>query len=462
MTTLYKSTATEVVTLLKSNEISCTEVLEELRLRIETVDVTLNALPTLCFDRAVSHANKIQAMPVRERGRLCGLPVAIKDLTPVEGVRTTFGSIIHENFIPVQSDQLVNRIEGEGGVIYAKSNTPEFGAGGITFNDVFGITRSPHNTLFASGGSSGGAAAALASGCSWLSHGSDMAGSLRTPAAFCGVSSLRPSPGTIRSDSDVLPFQVLGAEGPMARNIKDLALFADVMRNEGKDEMQQAFESVPAIKLKNAAVAVSENLGVTSVSDEIAQHFHEFVSKLQPYTGKLEERHPVATEAQEAFDIIRAMIFAVVLEDTLARHPGKMKPELVWNIEKGIALESADYRRALRGQGRVVSEAQTFMQEFDVLICPATSIGCVPAEHRFPGHGTGTPIPDYYRWLSIACASTTMALPVITIPVGKLPNNMPFAVQLIGKPWGEARLFQVARQIEEIAGYDSTPVDPMS
>jgi amidase len=246
----------------------------------------------------------------------------------------------------------------------------------------------------------------------------------------------------------------------MARNIRDLALFADLMRNEDGDAMQLAFDSVQAMKLNEAAIAVSENLGVTNVSDEIAEKFWAFVNKLEPHVGKLEEQHPDTSNAQQAFDIIRAMIFAVALEDTLIEHPGKMKPELVWNIEKGIALQSADYRSALRKQGSVVRAAQIFMRDYDVLICPATSVGCVSAGHRYPGHESGTPIADYYRWLSIACISTMMALPVITIPVDKLPNNIPFAVQLIGKPWGEAKLFQMARQIEEIAGYDASPVDP--
>lgn len=150
--------------------------------------------------------------------------MTIKDLMPVAGVRSSSGSRIFENYIPEYSDRLVRQIENCGGVVYAKSNTPEFGTGGITFNDVFGITRSPHNTHFASGGSSGGAAASLAAGSAWLSHGSDMAGSLRTPASFCGVTSLRPSPGKICSDSDFQPFDLLGAQGPMARNIEDLAL----------------------------------------------------------------------------------------------------------------------------------------------------------------------------------------------------------------------------------------------
>ena len=174
MTRLYQLSACEMVTRLKSGDSSVYDALDSLQQRIQQTDSVINALPTLCFDRARQHADKIAALAIEQRGMLCGLPVTIKDLTPVAGVRTSFGSRVYENYIPEHSDRLVHQIEKCGGVIYAKSNTPEFGTGGITFNDVFGITRTPRNTDFASGGSSGGAAASLAAGSAWLSHGSDL------------------------------------------------------------------------------------------------------------------------------------------------------------------------------------------------------------------------------------------------------------------------------------------------
>ena len=349
--------------------------------------------------------------------------MTIKDLLPVAGVRTTFGSRIYENHFPDESDQLVRRIENHGGIVYAKSNTPEFGAGGITFNDVFGVTRSPRNTRFASGGSSGGAAASLASGCAWLSHGSDMAGSLRTPASFCGVTSLRPSPNKIRSDSEFLPWDILSAEGPMARSIEDLGLFADVM-------FAGASASMPMLQAARSPaqprrIAVSRDLGITTVSDRVADNFQHFVDRLAGkswnWNWNIVEGHPDLSGVHDCFDVLRAQCYAVNLEQTLAEHPGVMKPEVVWNIKAGLALNAEKIRKAIRTQGQIINRAATYMRDVDLLICPATSVLSVPADLRYPGCDGENPLPEpeaeYYRWLAIAYATTVTALPVITLPI---------------------------------------------
>ena len=228
-----------------------------------------------CFDRAREQARRLAELPVGERGLLRGLPVPIKDLNPVAGVRTTFGSRAYEAFVPAESDQVVQTLERNGALVYAKSNTPEFGTGGNTFNDVFGATRNPHDLRLSAGGSSGGAAAALASGTAWLAQGSDMAGSLRTPASFCGVTSLRPSPGLIASSPNVLPFQVLAQEGPMARTVSDLALFTDAMRGPGpgaglcKPLPGWTFRAAAARPEAPARIAFSTSLGVADTTPEV-------------------------------------------------------------------------------------------------------------------------------------------------------------------------------------------------
>ncbi len=457
MTDLYQLSAREVVAKLKSGDVSIVDTLGSLQQRFKSVDPLVNALPTVCFERARKNAAVLQALPVAERGILCGLPVTIKDLTPVDGVRTTFGSALYKDHIPDESDQLVKRIEHGGGVVYAKSNTPEFGTGGITFNDVFDTTRSPHNLQMASGGSSGGAAASLASGSAWLSHGSDMAGSLRTPAAFCGVTSLRPSPGTIPADSLYLPFDVLGAEGPMARDIQDLGLFADVMRSHSNVSLQAAAEQ----GTKPIRVAVSTDLGIASISDEVLAVFNLFIGKLASDGIALEQNHPDLTDVHDSFDVLRAQCYAVGLEAMRHDHPGIMKPEVEWNIEQGISLTSEQIRRALRSQGQLVHRAVNFMRDYDLLICPATSVASVPVDLRYPGSDTGVPVADYYRWLAIAYATTMTSLPIITLPCGQLDNGIPVGIQLVGKPGDEANLFRYARAIEELVGRSALPIDPI-
>lgn len=461
MTELTHYSATQLLNSLRDGSVSIADALDALRQRMEVVDGVINALPTHCFDKAYERAGQLQSLPVEDRGVLCGMPVTIKDLTPVAGVRTTFGSKLFENHIPPVSDQLVQRIEQRGGVVYAKSNTPEFGAGGITFNDVLGKTRSPHNIACASGGSSGGAAASLASGTAWLSHGSDMAGSLRTPASFCGVCSLRPSPGTIRSDSEFLPYQVLGAEGPMARTIADLALFADAMRCDNDHSMQAALASKNSRSLSDYKVAFSSDLGITSVSHDVSEAFEHFKVSLSRQVAHCKDAHPDLTNVHDAFDVLRANIFAIGLESALKANPNVMKPEVIWNVRQGLELDSSQIRQAMRQQGKLVNTAAKFMQNIDVLICPAVSVMSVPADERYPGADSGVPIPEYYRWLAIAYATTMTTLPIITLPINHQPDGMPFAIQLVGKPWGEAALLQVANAIESMVEFKTTPVSPM-
>lgn len=460
MSELFELSACNVVSKLNSGEISIQDTLDALKKRIEAVDDKVNALPTRCFERAAKHAELLQSKPAVERGRLGGLPVTIKDLTDVAGVRTTHGSKVFVDNIAQRSNQLVTRIEKNGGVVYAKSNTPEFGAGGITFNDVFGITRCPHDLSKTSAGSSGGAAASLASGTAWLSHGSDMAGSLRTPAAFCGVTSLRPSPGTMRSDSIHLPYDVLGSDGPMARDIADLALFADAMRNEGDDAMQLAIQSDQGKPLKQLSIAVSTDLGITTVADDVAELFQGFVDKHLSECEHITKKVPDLADVHETFDALRAQFYATAIEPFLEENREVIKPEVVWNADQGVALTSLQLRNALRGQGRIVNGAARFMEEVDVLICPATSLTSVSAEVRYPGEHDGVALPDYYRWLAIAYATTMTTLPIITLPAGSTKTGLPFGVQLVGKPWGEAALFQTAQQIERRVGRSNKPVNP--
>ena len=230
---LWRLSAVEAVSLLKKKEISPLDLIEASARRIAEVEPAVNALPTLCLDRARDHAKRIMSGAAceasGEAGWLAGLPVSIKDLTDVAGVRTTYGSPLFADHVPAKSHPLVERIERKGGVVVAKSNTPEFGAGGSTFNEVFGRTRNPWNTSLTCGGSTGGGAVSLATGEVWLAHGSDHGGSLRRPGTYCSVVGLRPSPGRVTRGTSNNLWAPLSVQGPMARNVADLALFLDTM-----------------------------------------------------------------------------------------------------------------------------------------------------------------------------------------------------------------------------------------
>ena len=463
---LIRQSACEVVAALTAGDLSPHEALDAVQVRVEAVDHIVNALPTRCFDRARERADQLMEVPPAERGLLAGLPVPIKDLTQVTGVRTTYGSRLREDFVPKESDVIVETLEAQGAAVYAKSNTPEFGAGGNTFNDVFGATRNPHDLRLTAGGSSGGAAAAVATGMAWLAHGSDLAGSLRTPASFCGVTSLRPSPGRIANGPSVVPFLVHSQQGPMARDIGDLALFADAMVGEspraglGKPPPQQSFRSAAAAPLPPARVAYSVDLGVTETAPEVAEVCSRAVHALESDGIAVVADHPDLSDAEVAFDVPRALMFVALLGAELPEARNVLKPEIVWNIERGLALDGDEVRVAIAAQGRIFQLAVDFMSHYDLLICPAASVLPFPVEERYVGYRAGRPPSDYYRWLSIAAAVSVTTLPVITVPCGRTETGLPVGIQLIGRPHGELQLFSMASHIEKVLGINPAIVEP--
>ncbi len=456
MDELINKSACEIVALLRAGEISIDDTLDALQARIETVDSEINALPTLCFERARAAARQGD----RKDSVLAGIPIAIKDLTEVAGVRTTQGSMLYANHVPEQSDILVERLEANGGVIYAKSNTPEFGTGGNTFNDVFGATRNPYDLSRSAGGSSGGAAAALASGTAWLAQGSDLGGSLRTPASFCGVTSLRPSPGLIVTGPGMQPFDVYSQKGPMARGIADLALFADAMAGPSskaglsKPHAIDEFRNAVAQPVKPLKIAYSEDLGITQTSSEVAELCGSAIAKLEQENIEIENRHPDLSMMDAAFEVPRALGYAQSYGADLVKTRKVMKPEVVWNVEKGLNFSADEIRQSLDAQGQVFANASQFMLEYDLLICPATILPAYPVEERYPGYSEGLEYSEYYRWLAICCAITTTTLPVITLPCGKTGAGLPVGLQVIGKAHGELELFAFASYLEQVFGWD--------
>lgn len=460
MDELITKSASEIVALLQSGDISINDTLNALEDRIGEVDGNINALPTLCFDRAREAARQRDFSATM----LGGIPVAIKDLEDVAGVRTTYGSKVSENHLPNESDLLVENIENRGGIVYAKSNTPEFGSGANTFNEVFGATRNPYDLSRSVAGSSGGAAAALASGTAWLAQGSDLGGSLRTPASFCGVTSLRPSPGLIPSSPGQQPFEVYSQKGPMARTLADLALFADAMSHcnslagLGKTHPPTAFREAVAQPRQPLKIAFSTDLGVTETSAEVSAVCNAAIAGLQQADTLIEQAHPDLSMAHDAFDVSRALGYALSYGAELENIRSLIKPENVWNIEKGLELSRDDILAAMAAQGQLFRNASRFMQDYDLLICPAAIVPPFPVEERYPGYGDGLAYSEYYRWLAIVYAITTTTLPVITIPCGKTASGLPVGLQLIGKAHGESDLFACAGYLEQVFGWDPLQV----
>lgn len=464
---LIERSAVEVVGLLRAGEVSPHELLDALEARIATVEPHVNALPTLCFERARAAADAVMARPPGARGLLAGLPVPIKDLTEVAGVRCTFGSPIFADHVPDWSDPLVERIEAEGGLIYAKSNTPEFGAGANTFNEVFGRTLNPWNTARSAGGSSGGAAVALATGTAWVGHGSDLGGSLRTPAAFCAVVGFRPTPGRVATDPGIEIERRLPVEGPMARSVEDVALMLDAM--SGEDVRDPVSLPKPGTSFLEAArsgwrpkrAAFSADLGVTPVDPEVAAICRAAAGRLSEAGVAVEEAHPDLSETEECFQTLRARIFAVGKLELLEMHRDRLKPEVVWNTEKGLALTARDLARAEAQRAAMVQRMIAFFETHDLLLAPAAIVAAGPIEERYVASCNGHSFENYMQWLAITYAITILGCPALSLPCGFTREGLPVGLQIVGPPRADGRVLAGARLLESILALRTDrPIDP--
>ena len=464
---LIGQTGRDVVAKLKAGEVSPLECLSALKTRVSQVNPAVNALVTLCFDRAETQAKILMKKPMVERGVLAGLPIPIKDLTDVAGVRSTQGSRIFADRIAETSDILVQHLEREGGLVYAMSNTPEFGAGGHTFNDVFGVTRNPWNTALSAAGSSGGAAAALATGMAWLAHGSDMGGSLRNPASFCGVVGLRPSPGRVAASVFSKIDGTLGIEGPMARNIGDLALMLDAMSGAETGDLLSlpregaSFQSAVTAAQKPRRIAVSRNLGITPVDREVENIVLAAAAKFSDEGVVVEEAHPELGEAMHCFQTLRALGFATGMRQLLNDHRELLKPEVIWNIEKGLRLSGEEIAIAEAERGALFRRMHQFLGKYDLLLCPATIVPPFPVEQRYVKSCAGVEFETYVDWLLIVAVATLCACPALSLPCGFTSSGLPVGLQVIAPNRQEAKLLGMARWMEDVLGLGKlTPIDP--
>ena len=475
---LIPKTATEIVSLLRNNTVSPLDLLDELEKRIAQVDPVVNALPTLCFERARENAKQLMQKSVEQRGCLCGLPVAVKDLDPVAGVRTTWGSPVYKDFVPTASDCMVDVIEANGGIVYAKTNTPEFGAGANTFNEVFGATVNPWNTSKSCAGSSGGSAVALATGMAWLATGSDLGGSLRNPASFCSIVGFRPSPGRVAhgpsapgaypADMGGMPNTPFSVSGPMARNVPDLALFLEGMTGHHPSDTlsmpKERGDYVDAIESgwKPKRVAYSADFGVTPVDPEIARITEQAAQHFADMGATVENAHPDFSDMEEIFQVNRAMAFYVGSKKLLENKRDMLKPELIWNIEKAREVSMDDIERVELLRGKYIQRAVEFFGKYDLLLSPATIVPPYPVEQRFVESCNGVEFSNYVQWLSIAYAITNPGFPAISVPAGFTDDQLPVGLQICAGPRAEARLLCAAAAYEQASGLaQKVPIDPV-
>jgi amidase len=353
----------------------------------------------------------------------------------------------------------VARIRAAGAIVVGKTNVPEFGAGSHTFNALFGTTLNPHDLTRSAGGSSGGAAAAVAAGLAPLADGSDMGGSLRNPASFCGVVGMRPTPGRVPAVPNGLPFSTLTTQGPIARGVADLALLLSVIA--GPDVRcpisladPGASFAAPSVPAGPVRVAVAVDLGgAIGVDAAVAEGLRPAIEAARRLGWRVEEACPDLTGAEEAFRTLRALQFATGLGEEYDRQPSLFKASLADNIERGRRLTPAAIGRAEWLRGEVYLRAVEFFSSYDLLICPAAQVVPFPAALEYPQSVAGSPVEDYLGWMRAAYWITMTGCPALSLPSGYTTEphgaaGLPVGAQLVSRPRGDLELLGIALELE--------------
>jgi amidase len=456
-TELWRETASDLAALIRRREISAVEVMDAHLARIEQVNPLLNAIVTLDADgarRAAAQADRELAAGTAP-GLLHGLPIAVKDLVDTAGMRTTYGSPIYRDHVPHEDAPLVARLRRAGAIVIGKTNTPEFGAGSQTFNPVFGATRNPYDPSRTAGGSSGGAAAAVAAGMLPLADGSDLGASVRNPASFCNVVGLRPSPGRIPDSALRRPWDPLGVLGTIARTVADATLILRAL--SGPDpgaplslpDPPETFAIELASDPAGLRIAWSRNLGDLPVASEVTAVLEERRATLEAMGCIVEEVEPDLSGADEAFENLRALAYAQAFGALLESHGDQLKETVAWNIRVGLSLTGEQVARALTLQAAAFHGMRELLERYDALALPVSQVAPFPVEEEWVHEIDGVAMGSYIEWMRSCSRISVTAHPAVSVPAGFTPDGLPVGLQLVGRHRGEIALLRLAAAFEE-------------
>jgi amidase len=459
MTEPCELSAMEARRLIGAKKLSPVELLDSCVRRIELTNPILNAFVAIDFDRARSAARRAEAsvMGAEPLGVLHGIPVGIKDLEATAGLTTTWGSLIHKNHIPEADDPHVARIRSAGGIVLGKTNTPEFGAGSNTTNLVYGVTGNPFDPKLTCGGSSGGSAVALAAGMVPLATGSDYGGSLRTPAAFCGVVGYRPSPGIVPNCARVSSFPPFAVLGPMARTVDDahLLLTAQIGAHPC-DPFSDTLAAtriparLPAADLSGVRMAYSADLGCAPIDHDIRKVFERRIAAFAHAFASADARSPELGRVAEAFDVLRGLYCVEEHHGRLKAHRNLLGRNVIDNTERGLRHSIAAVAWAKAEQNRIQQAFNDFFKDTDVLICPATAVTPFPSSELYLGEINNETLPNYMSWYTVTWALTVALPSILVLPAGLDDHNMPFGLQIVGPMGSDARILSVALALEDV------------
>jgi amidase len=458
MTDLCFMTALELRAALGSRELSAREVVQAHLDQIERFNPDVNAVVTLVAESAMENAAAAdeRAASGADLPPLHGLPVAHKDLHDTAGIRTTYGSPIYASHVPEQDDLIIERIRAGGAITIGKTNVPEFGAGSHTFNPVFGPTRNPYDHSRSAGGSSGGAAAALACGMHPIADGSDMGGSLRNPASFCNVVGFRPSPGRVPDWPSPLGWATLGVGGPMARTVADVALLLSVLA--GPDPRSPIALEEPGIRfarplergLRGLRIAWSPDLGGTvPVEPEVASVVTAAAGVFARMGCAVTEDCPDFTGADEVFRTLRAWEFAVKFGALVDESPEQFKDSMRWNVGCGRKLTGQDLGRAELLHTELFHRVREFFSGYDILLLPVSQVPPFGIGLEYPPAVAGVVMEDYLEWMRSAYLVSATGCPALSVPAGFTAGGLPVGVQIVGPHRADFAVLQAGHAFEQ-------------
>ncbi|MFK7913357.1 MAG: amidase [Pseudomonadales bacterium] len=445
--------------LIAQRALSCEALLSTTLDWIDTVNPAVNAICTLDSDAALQAAraaDKRLADGAAPRP-LEGLPIAIKDLAETAGLLTTYGSPLFADHVPDFSVLYVQRLQAAGAIVVGKTNVPEFGAGSQTFNTLFGTTRNPYDLDCTAGGSSGGAAAALAARMLAIADGSDLGGSLRNPAAFCNVVGFRPSPGRVPIVPDRNGYSPLPIMGPMARTVDDLGLLLSVMAGYDPraalalQDSTAPFAQIQPAVLQGLRVAASEDLGFLPVAEPVRVCFQESLAPLSEQGVVVTPAAPDLRKAQTVFSVLRAQQFVGGYGALYRRDPDALKDTVRWNIELGLAATPEALAEATLGLASLRAQMLEFFERYDILMLPTVQVLPFAQDLDWPREVAGVAQSDYLGWMASCWLISTTGCPSISIPAGFSDGGLPIGMQLVGPPGADLTLLQVARAIESLS-----------
>lgn len=450
--------AAKLGALYRARAVSPLEVMRAVLDRIDRVNPRVNAIVTLARESALREARRATAR--LRRGAvlppLFGIPVGIKDVTPTRGLRTTYGSKLFEDHVPSEDALVVERLRAAGAIVIGKTNTPEFAFGPNTVNAVFGATRNPWDLTRTAGGSSGGSAAALASGMCPLAEGTDLGGSLRGPASFCGVVGFRTTPGLIPRYPSVLAWDTYSVEGPMARTVGDAALMLSVMAGpDDRAPLSYAVDSrdfVKAVKapsVKGWRIAWTADLGgLVEIDDEVRALLERAAGVFRSLGARVDAACPDMSDVPETVRLTRALLMVARHADKLPEWRAVLQPGLVENTEQGLALSSRELAQGELLRTRQWQRVREFLAARDLLITPTAAVPAFPIEHPHVMEINGRPVGKLMARSFLTYAFSVLGLPAISIPCGFTKSGLPVGLQIVGKRCGEAAVLRAAAAFE--------------